>query len=360
MIKILFLFLLSFNLFGQSFDYGYYWFKNGSESVKATGSAIAGYYDPKKPTIIYFHGWQPNTSVDNYRREKFIFVDPTQRNASVDTANKWIADGWNVGIFYWNQFADEDEVTNAEAKIWSINGPQKMRYRLNTGAFSTSAMPTSSIGDLAYNEYIKIMANHGTSEIRFAGHSLGSQLAVRTAKKLSDANSKLMPKRLELLDPFWSKNGKSWLGDTVNGTVTVSSCEKPVIATNPAWSGNGNDWTGEVARCYIAKMIAKNSIAVTWLKTSLIGDVGVGDANSSLRPLTVFMNVKSGWWGSDKQTDKHMWAKNIYFWSKIVPSNAINIPSYANTPYATVRANMKKTYSQKAGIDSANPSDDTY
>jgi carbamoyltransferase len=82
MIKILFLFLLSFNLFGQSFDYGYYWFKNGSESVKATGSAIAGYYDPNKPTIIYFHGWQQGTSVDNYRREKFIFVDHHDSHAA--------------------------------------------------------------------------------------------------------------------------------------------------------------------------------------------------------------------------------------------------------------------------------------
>jgi len=350
MIKILFLFLLSFNLFGQSFDYGYYWFKNGSESVKATGSNIPGYYDSSKPTVIYFHGWQKGTSVDNYRREKFIFVDPTQSNASVDIASKWITDGWNVGVFYWNQFADEDEVTDAEAKIWSPNGPQKMRYRLNTGSFSTASMPTISIGDLAYNDFIRIMANYTGTEIRFAGHSLGSQLATRTAKKLSDANSKLMPKRLELLDPFWSKNGKTFLGNTVNGTITTT-CE---VA-----GGSNPDWVGEVSRCYIVKMIAKNSLAVTWLKTSAIFDAGVGDGNNDLKTIVVFMNPVSGWWGLDKQTEKHVWAKNLYFWSKIVPDKT-GVPSYANTPYATVRANMKKTYSQTTGTTSANPSDDTY
>jgi hypothetical protein len=71
------------------------------------------------------------------------------------------------------------------------------------------------------------------------------------------------------------------------------------------------------------------------------------------------MNVTSGWWGLDKQADKHIWSRHVYFWSKIVPDKT-TVPSYANTPYATVRANMKKTYSQKAGTTSANPSDDTY
>jgi hypothetical protein len=357
MIKILFLFLLSFSLFGQSSEFGFYWFKNGSETVKATGSKIDGAYDPAKSTVIYFHGWQSKScNTNSCRNEKLIFIDPTDGNKSVDLTSKWITDNWNVGVFYWTQYADENEVTDAEAKIWSIVGPKKMRYKIpnNTytdAGYSTIGAPTISIGDLAYNEYIKIMANYTGTEIRFAGHSLGSQLATLVAKKLSDANSRLMPKRLELLDAFWSKNGKSWLGDTVNGTVTLA-CES---------KNSASDWTGELARCYIAKMISKNNLAVTWYKTSLIGDVGVGDANASLRPLVVFMNVKSGWWGSDKQTEKHIWAKNIYFWSKIVPSNAPNIPSYANTPLATIQANMKlkKVYTQDADTI-ASPANDTY
>ena len=59
MLKFLFLFLFSFNLFAQStqsVDYGFYWFKSGNSSVKAsmTGDTISGFYDPKKPTVIYF------------------------------------------------------------------------------------------------------------------------------------------------------------------------------------------------------------------------------------------------------------------------------------------------------------------
>ena len=70
-----------------------------------------------------------------------------------------------------------------------------MRYRLNTGAFSTVGDPTVSVGDLAYTDYKRIMANYIGTEIRFAGHSLGSQLATILAKKISnDGNLKLMPK----------------------------------------------------------------------------------------------------------------------------------------------------------------------
>ena len=353
MIKFLFLILLSLNLYGQDLNYGFYWFRDGKTSVPATGSNIAGYYDASKPTIIYFHGWQQGTSKDNYRRETFLFTDPTANGQVVDTAAKWIADGWNVGIFYWNQFADEDQVTDAEAKIWSTKGPRGMRYRLNTGAFSTVGDPTVSVGDLAYTDYKRIMANYIGTEIRFAGHSLGSQLATILAKKISnDGNLKLMPKRLELLDPFWSKNGKSFLGDTVNGTMTTS-CETK--------GGSTSDWVAEVARCYIAKMISKNNLAVTWYKTSAIFDTGVGDGNNNLKTIVVFQNPSSGWWSLTQQTEKHIWARHLYFWSKIVP-NSTSIPSYANTPITTIQSTMKlkRVYTQKTGTSVANPTDDTY
>jgi len=61
-----------------------------------------------------------------------------------DTAAGWINAGWNVGIFVWNQFSDETTgvsgawfgdgpppqgVLDAEAKIWTANGPRGMRWR---------------------------------------------------------------------------------------------------------------------------------------------------------------------------------------------------------------------------------------
>ena len=39
----------------------------------------------------------------------------------VVTSDYWIEDGWNVGIFYWNQFADDELLAGAEAKIYTPN-----------------------------------------------------------------------------------------------------------------------------------------------------------------------------------------------------------------------------------------------
>lgn len=347
MIKFLFLFLISFNLWSQSYDTGLYWFKDGMTSTKSIGSNITGFYDQTKPTVIYFHGWQKDTCGNSVcRRENFMFTDPTN-NASIDTVKQWKTDGWNVGVFYWNQFADEGEVKDAEAKIWVTNGVTKMRFRLPDGTYSEASAPIIPIRDIAYNEITSKMSSYSGTEIRFAGHSLGSQLAIAVAKKMSDANSKLMPERLELLDAFWSKDAKTYLKFT-DGTMSTT-CDKPTTKTN---------WPGEIGRCYISRMIAKNNIAVTWYKTSAIGDVGVGDSNSALRPIIVFQNCASPWWTATQQTPKHIWAKNLYFWSKIVPDNA-KIYSYANTPTSKVLLNMKKTYNQDTN-SKPNPTDDTY
>ena len=43
--------------------------------------------------------------------------------ADVNVANSWIEDGWNAGIFYWSQLADEDDVENAEVKIYTTGNP---------------------------------------------------------------------------------------------------------------------------------------------------------------------------------------------------------------------------------------------
>ncbi len=31
----------------------------------------------------------------------------------------WLDGGWNVGIFYWNQLADEEMPQDTESKIWT-------------------------------------------------------------------------------------------------------------------------------------------------------------------------------------------------------------------------------------------------
>jgi hypothetical protein len=87
---------------------------------------------------------------------------------------------------------------------------------------------------------------------------LGNQVAIVLTKKISDAvsagtmNSKLLPKRVALLDPFYSQNGKSYLG---------------------------NKWTGEVCRTYVSAILKTKGVIFEAYRTSAASSSGfIGDA----------------------------------------------------------------------------------
>ncbi|MBU2996954.1 hypothetical protein KO500_10935 [Cellulophaga baltica] len=288
-------------------DYGIYWFNSENESTKGYDEkndkkieVSSSYYDASKPTVIYFHGWQLDSSIDEYNREDFQFTD-SEYDTNINTVEIWKRKGWNVGIFYWNQFADESELKDAEAKIWSINGPKNMRYRLSDGSYSEEQSPTSSLAQEAYNQISEIIAENTSNDIRFVGHSLGNQLASYTAFLFSEAISnneiplEIMPNRLELLDPFWSKDAKNYLTD---------------------YNGDGsNDWTGERVRWYIDEMIKKNNLATTWYSSSLILDAGIGDQNESLKDIVTYQSQRYWYVDAISIGEKHVNTRHSYFWS---------------------------------------------
>jgi len=280
-------------------DYGLHWVdvdSSGNETqqkgVNHDGNVIinnSSYYDPAQPTVIYFHGWQSGMAEEGYSKEDFFFDE-----VNANTAESWKDKGWNVGIYHWGQFADESEVKDAESKMWSTQGDQGMRYRLDDGSYSTVQAPTQSIGELAFDHITTALEGNTSGNIRFAGHSLGNQLAVFVAKQINDGvndgsiDDDLMPGRVDLLDPFWSQDGKSFL--------------------------NG-DWTGERVRSDIQSMISDQDIAVTWYKTSGIFDFWVGDQNTDLEKDVALINNRFWYLSATDIVDKHIHARKFYFMS---------------------------------------------
>ena len=198
-------------------DYGLYWF-GYSQAQKAQPGQSNPYYSNNKPTVIYIHGWQ-NGSVQNKSRETLDRRGSGGPNQ--DLAHHWLDRGWNVGVLYWNQFADESEVKDAEAKIHVANGPRSMRWKsLNNGYQSG---PGQSVTDLLYAAIHDNMQNFSNSHFRLAGHSLGNQLALSIGVRLKDAvnqgslNANLRPDRIALLDPFYSNGSKSYLNGQWTG-----------------------------------------------------------------------------------------------------------------------------------------------
>jgi len=281
----------STSLAADDLDYGIHWFGLNNVSQKADPAVDNPYYDRRKPTIIYVHGWQNGSTVAG-RRETFNYKknDPVY-GIDYNGADAWILDGWNIGIFYWNQFADEFEVKDAEAKIWSANGPRGMRYKLPNGSYSTAAGVNVSASQLMFDSIVEAMQDYRGSNLRIAGHSLGNQMAVAVSDKLATAvakkqiSSRLLPSRVALLDPFYSKGSKSYL----NGL-----------------------WTGEKAR-EIVPVLKNKGVLFEYYQTSGITDLWIGDKNEGLKDMCAYNSVAPWYIPSWGIAEKHIAAPNLYF-----------------------------------------------
>jgi hypothetical protein len=104
---------------GMDLWYGIQWWGRGDvlhpviNSTTGLGQGPSEHFDPRKPTVIYCHGWSPTIVKHG------IGLDRLTSCGGVHMADLWIDQGWNVGSFFWTQFADEQgDVHTAEAKIW--------------------------------------------------------------------------------------------------------------------------------------------------------------------------------------------------------------------------------------------------
>ena len=348
-------------------DYGIYWFNANNESHKGFSELLnepinvsLDLYNPSQPTVIYFHGWATGSSENNYQRENFKIIND-RLDLNVNTITAWKEKGWNVAIFYWNQFGDEDEVTDAEAKIWSTEGPEKMRYRLSNGTYSDLQSPKNNVSQIAFNQLSSVLADNSSENIRMVGHSLGSQLAVNVAHLISEAvksgelSISLMPNRIELLDPFWSKGAKSFLSDFDKDRKKA--------------------WTGERVRSYINEMKQANNTVFTWYKSSAILNLGIGDGNEKLKQEVAFQSFRSWYLNSFNLIDKHIYVRHNYFWSMSFnapkevkqgflnkKTNTGNVSASASTPDTRIRELMDSGYlwDQVEGRNTATPDDNQF
>ena len=210
----------------ENLNYGLAWFGKGNHCIQGESNNNPYFDIHKKHTLIFVHGWSPNT-VPNFTRFNFNATRSAGPADSTDTISAWL-DGtngdknpWNIGVFYWNQFADEppasfeqmqdieNAVLNAENKIWSSTTPNiGMRWRSPQGFNDAPPFVNDkSVLDLLYNDYIKNLSNY-QGDIRLVGESLGSQLVLALAKRVDDdiknhiLPANFLPKQIVLLDPI--------------------------------------------------------------------------------------------------------------------------------------------------------------
>ncbi|WP_334015347.1 hypothetical protein [Alteromonas sp. S167] len=323
----------------SSLDYGLYWF-DYNDAKKANKGQSNPYYSSNKKTVIYIHGWQ-NGSVTNRNRETL------NRNRSggpnQDLAWYWLDRGYNVGILYWNQFADEREVKDAEAKIHSANGPRNMRWKSSNGSYSSG--PNKSVTDLLYTALVDGMPGFSGSELRVTGHSLGNQLALTISNKLNTAvnqgslSGAYRPDRIALLDPFYSIGEKSYLN---------------------------NKWTGERSKDIVDTLKAKGIAIEAYRSSPVTSTFLAGDNNASLMNSIAFSELKPWNFQFWQVAEKHGAAVTHYFWSRAFSPLTLDRSS-TQVPSASSSASVIKTWMNKnkgviqdSGAWSATPADDDF
>jgi len=318
----------------QNLDYGLYWF-GYNQAQKAVPNQANPHYDSWRKTVIFIHGWQ-NGSVDNKRRE--TLDRRSSGGPAMDLSQFWLDRGYNVGVLYWNQFADESEVKDAEAKIYSATARKGMRWKkLNSGYQSG---PNQNVTQLLTQSLLDNMQGFTGSELRLAGHSLGNQLALSIGHALrNNSNANLRPDRIALLDPFSSNYSKSYLG---------------------------GKWTGEVSREYAATLKSQGVAIESYRSSPVTGTPFVGDSNMAMMNQLAFSELKPWNFNFWQLGEKHGAAVTWYFWSINFGTFDVNgksedAPSAASSK-SQIKALMNKNWSvtQNDGAYSESPADDDF
>lgn len=168
--------------------------------------------------IIFSHGWQKgggrgkSNPCWNYGSWKNKGTD-----ADVTEIAPFIAANYLVGQVHWERFADESEVKDAEAKIWSADGRRNMRYKNDNNKYIESE--NRNVPDQLWPLVSGAIADYANDGVRiiFGGHSLGSQVITNLAYRFTQAPEITTTQTFDLwlLDAFFSKGYEDYLGMTV-------------------------------------------------------------------------------------------------------------------------------------------------
>eukprot|EP00928_Gymnodinium_smaydae_P029618 TRINITY_DN22259_c0_g1_i1.p1 TRINITY_DN22259_c0_g1~~TRINITY_DN22259_c0_g1_i1.p1 ORF type:complete len:485 (-),score=77.74 TRINITY_DN22259_c0_g1_i1:223-1677(-) len=194
-------------------DWGIWWFGPHDAKEKAIKGKESKLFDPSKKTVIFIHGWAGNqggSTASCYRPTTECDADVCPDRRMLMDA--WFAKGWNVGFFFWDQFADEPCARDAEQKVWFDKSKLGLRYATyhlgeEHSQYQIMQAGFDSVADLCTQAIDDVMGDFSGPEFRLVGHSLGSQVATRCAALLKDGRRqhKTVPTRLVLLDPFFTE-----------------------------------------------------------------------------------------------------------------------------------------------------------
>ncbi len=192
---------------------------------------LGGTYSVTRPTLIYFHGQTPNAAdsnvlfelpgaeypdtiiSDNYKR----FKDRDLSNIR-DLAFYWEKAGFNVGIFHYEQFAD-DITANVYVKLFNND---YLSYKADNEIITREQSALShSLTEVFAARFLDYMASKPLkgNEVRFVGNGVGAAFALSAAEYLhhfytqGKVSGNFVPRRIALCDPYFNNEAAGFAID---------------------------------------------------------------------------------------------------------------------------------------------------
>jgi len=203
---------------------GLYFFGINVDDYKRSNEAKndINYFDPSKPTMLFFHGWKPGASPENEGLASDICLSSEvfETASGVTTRNtvQLFKDaGYNIGNMDWSNYAGD--LFSMYGQIWaSFDGGH-------------------SIACMFAKEYLVFFKDY-EQKVLFSAHSFGAHSSVATAyllykyKEFGMADDVALPTRLSIADPY--------IGDTTMAAtdkaafMTIDNAKEPINGRYPA------------------------------------------------------------------------------------------------------------------------------
>ena len=171
-------------------------------------------FDPVRPTLLYVHGMEPGTTRRGFRE---TFATPSGIPSvyeTLPTGDFWIRRGFNISIFYWNQYSDDPDRRAVERKIYEAG---KLPYTIMMPSGEVCNVcpteSTSSVADQLLEQVVKIFSAPNCGDVHLVGHSIGAQLCLEMMRRLALRESCKVPsvRKLVLLDPYFTSRPCDYL-----------------------------------------------------------------------------------------------------------------------------------------------------
>lgn len=235
--------------------------------------------------MIFIHGWNhgADSGLVQYCYRMTTHCDPYHCPDHRAMAEAWFEAGWNIGFFFWDQFADEDCARDAEQKIWFDRSGDGMRWRSNVnGELSWNSYVGDGVGsitDLCVMAVKDAMPDYSGPHVRFVGHDLGAQLAIRCAAELHLQGHVASPARLALLDPYFTEHH------------LVLRCDHFDLS-----NGLGS-FAPEATAGYVRRLWERDVITEVYKSSAFSENWMMGQPNAVLDALVALIEYEPSWCG---------------------------------------------------------------